>query len=697
MRGPMSGIFKHRRMNSGYTLIQLSISILILGLMIGPAAMVYGNYKKTMDRETTFKNVVGAIDSIQLRRSGSGDYPCPAPMTASRDDPAYGGALADCPGVGSTSIPIGSCSNGICVEEGRGGARVLVGAVPFRDLQMDELRSYDAYGSRLVYAVTESMTDDSTFDPSLGAVFIEGENGQSVVEPAGSASFIIFSPGPNHVGGYTLDGVARVACGGLGRDVMNCNPGFSGGTPKPEARYIAAYENSRPGADYFDDQVNYFSQVDTPYWRQTTADQNNIQDLSPNNVGVGVIDPTAELTIVSASGEDSLRVNDALIVDQLCNTNGECFAPEMFTTNPQIQCDPDEYLAGIKNGVKDCIPDSTAIPVHCGPGEVLIGLNTTTGEPICDNAPPKSCAPTSATVCSTNDVSAGVTKHNGTVSFTRGDCRTASYKCNNGVWQSNGASGQCNFTPPVPDTYSTCGIQCPKWYTGTYCNNYRVVCTGTQSLGNTRAQDCTCVGGSEPQSQNCSHSSIKGSGWKGTAWRTLTVSPPNCTSSYSAWDMSACSCSANTANGTLREVANGSCPSGFKGEKKRQQAWSTATCSWVNTGVTTDTCTCNTDPLPSQQVHVCDDPICEMPDKPDIFETPIDPATCKKGTKQLVSTGSCINRSFKWVMVTATGQSQKTSTSIGSSCSCSDRKSGKQEFCGYPGDPNNLMYECTCQ
>ena len=693
MRGSMKQISDDNLIR-GYTLIQLAVAIMILGLMIAPAAVLYNNYKKTTDFENTYKNVSASVDNIQLRRSTLGAYPCPAPIDAARDDAAYGGALSDCPGTGSTAIATGTCENGICVEAGRGGERVLVGAVPFRELQLDEMRSYDAYGSRLLYSVTEAQTDEDTFNPMAGAIYIAGENGESVIEPEGGASFIVLSPGRNHVGGYTMDGVLRQSCAGVGRDRANCNPGFEGGTPKAEARYVAAFESSVPGTNFFDDQLSYFTQVETPYWRPTTNNQNDIQDLSPNNVGIGNDDPAAEMTITSGAS-DSLRVSDALIANQICNESGECFEPSTFTTDPKIKCGPNEHMVGIKDGEADCRPDTTPVTVKCPAGQVLKGVDPTNGKPICSTAPLKSCPAATATLCDPNDISAGVSTHGAAFTFNRGDCRSVKYTCNNGNWTSNTPTGKCVFVAPVPDTYQTCGITCPKWYSGKYCNNYRTVCTGTVSLGNTQATDCVCVGGSEQQTTTCS--SQKGSAWKGTATRTLTVSPPNCTSSYSPWDLSACTCVNGAADGATQWVSNGSCASGFNGVKQKEQRWVKATCSWQDTGVTKDTCTCNTTPIVENVTVTCGDPTCEKPDKPDVFTTPINPTTCTKGTKVKTQSGSCAPNTFQWKMLTATGATGTTSTTIGSGCDCSDYKSGNEKICGYAGDPNKYIYKCKCE
>jgi len=692
MRNPIKQNKESPQSVQGYTLIQLSVSIMIIGLMIAPALMIYNNYKKTQRIETTYKNISSVVDSTQLRRSSFGAYPCPAPMDAGRDDSTYGGALLNCPGAGSTAIATGTCASGICVEAGRGGARVLVGAVPFRELQLDETRAYDAYHSRLLFAVTESQTDEGTFNPVGGAIYIDGENGESVVEPEGSASFLVISPGPNGLGGYTIDGVMRESCAGSGRDAANCNPGFAGGVPKTEARYIAAYEYSEPGANYFDDQLSYFTQVVTPYWRATTDNQNDIQDLSPNNVGVGISNPTSELTISSTN--DTLRVQDNLITSEICSEAGDCFEPSLFSTDPKINCPANTHMVGIADSQALCEPDTTPVPVECPSGKVLTGLNSD-GSPICDNAPPKSCPATTASVCSANDSSADITKNGVTVPFNKGDCRTVNYTCNNGNWFQSSASGRCSFTPPVPDTWSQCGVACPKWYSGTYCNNYKAVCTGTVSLGNTWASDCTCVGGTESQTATCS--SKKGSAWTGTATRTVTVSQPNCTADNPPWNLSACTCASSRADGALQWVPNGSCASGFSGTKEKEQKWAKATCSWVNTGATRETCACNTTPTTRNEDHSCADPTCEVPAKPDIWTIEVDPVTCEKKPEVKTTEGSCSAKSFQWTMLTATGAMGDAGTKVGTGCGCQEYKSATTKICNYPGDPNKYIYNCRCQ
>ena len=99
--------------------------------------------------------------------------------------------------------------------------RVRVGAVPFRNLQLEETSTFDDYGSRLWYAVTENMCSLNTFDLNGGGINIVNNLGEPQTTPASSAAFIVISPGPNKVGGYSNSGSISSACAGSA-DRENC-------------------------------------------------------------------------------------------------------------------------------------------------------------------------------------------------------------------------------------------------------------------------------------------------------------------------------------------------------------------------------------------------------------------------------------------------------------------------------------------
>ena len=88
-------IIRDPRADSGYTLIEFAIAIIIIGLILGPAASLYALYSKNQRIEqTTFAvqqsaNAVGGFSSIY------GRYPCPARLDAVRGDADYGYEYAD--------------------------------------------------------------------------------------------------------------------------------------------------------------------------------------------------------------------------------------------------------------------------------------------------------------------------------------------------------------------------------------------------------------------------------------------------------------------------------------------------------------------------------------------------------------------------------------------------------------------------
>jgi len=115
-------IVKKRNSETGYSLIELAIVVLITGLMVSSFLMGYNIYSKKVTKDTTVSNtglVTRAVGNFLIQQ---GRYPCPARFDLDRTSPDYG-MEGDCTDV---SQAIGTCANGICIEN---GARLL-GATP---------------------------------------------------------------------------------------------------------------------------------------------------------------------------------------------------------------------------------------------------------------------------------------------------------------------------------------------------------------------------------------------------------------------------------------------------------------------------------------------------------------------------------------------------------------------------------------
>src|SRR5690606_32559964 len=108
----------------GFTLVEVAISLIILGCLIAPLVMLYNNYLREKKVETTYKNVQSAVDAVQRFRQLNGHYPCPAPLNVPQDfaDVSTGVIYGEahpfaCDGVNgnpSPSIAVGNCQSGVC-------------------------------------------------------------------------------------------------------------------------------------------------------------------------------------------------------------------------------------------------------------------------------------------------------------------------------------------------------------------------------------------------------------------------------------------------------------------------------------------------------------------------------------------------------------------------------------------------------
>jgi type II secretory pathway pseudopilin PulG len=262
------------RQQRGYTLLQMAIALLTIGIITVAALAAYNVYRVQNSVMVTQESVENAVTKIQTYRQVYGHYPCPAPMGVARTDPNYGQS-SNC--LDATQA-VGTCNAGLCYQSFSRAIdhdndpltadvvtaiRVRVGSIPFRNLQMDEKATFDGYDTRLTYAVTERMGDVTTFKELQGGIDIVDDQGQSLVEPAGSASFVVLSHGPNKTGAYSSIAGGQInPCAGAGLDIENC---IDMAVPPAASRFLNTFESQ--GTVVFDDVVQYFATASNPMWR----------------------------------------------------------------------------------------------------------------------------------------------------------------------------------------------------------------------------------------------------------------------------------------------------------------------------------------------------------------------------------------------------------------------------------------------
>ena len=157
----------------GFTLVEMAVCILIIGLLISAGCSAYYLYLVRQAAQTTKTNVETIASAIGDYRTLYGRYPCPASLTAQRTDPAYGHESAtDC----TTALPAGVFRETSTrtpyqypTQPAPEEPLVRIGAIPFRELNMQEDQSLDGYDHRIFYAVTERLATSADFKPDAAA------------------------------------------------------------------------------------------------------------------------------------------------------------------------------------------------------------------------------------------------------------------------------------------------------------------------------------------------------------------------------------------------------------------------------------------------------------------------------------------------------------------------------------------------
>lgn len=527
---------------AGFTLLEMAIVVLIFGVALAAFAPAYKLYLTQQEQEKTQSNIEYITSAIGNFRSVNGAYPCPASLTETRTDATYGRqkcAVDASIAPGNPDGPLGQW-----VEESTRTldyadpftagypmqtavpARVRVGFIPFRQLNLDEKIAYDSYGNRMMYVVTEHLTNPDTFSPTGGGINIIDAAGQSVVTPDSSAHFFVFSYGKDGNGAYSKDGT-RLPCP-AGLEQENCDQGTA-----PQATYRVAEANIAGGAGAYDDVVSYFTQSDVPLWQVSVTDRFAIHDKLGGEVGLGY-EPTTglskklDITGALRAQDDPVTVDDGnaangdeiegkIMSAEMCpstgSTNGDCFATTKIAGNIAdptggMECPTDDttgttgaYLIGIQNGEPVC----GDIEVKCGTGRNVIGINAD-GTLSCSGPPPPTppgCSTETVSICAANDATllAGPDGAQRTVST--GETRITYYQCIGGAWTRVGREGTCECTAGTRNIDFPCD-RFNTGFTGTYTETCTTVCPGTiETCTNNFEAVCNCVGDREEEVYPC--------------------------------------------------------------------------------------------------------------------------------------------------------------------------------------------------
>lgn len=610
---------------AGYSLIQIAIGMVVLGTFIAGAGHSFILYQKNKDIITTQNNIKEVAMAIRSFHQSFGFYPCAAPMDAPRNSAAYG-QPTDCT---DTSVSLGDCGGGICIEEAIDGSsyriasgifqtmddrasvlvnnRVRLGAVPFRLLQIDEKKTYDAYGSRLLYAITESMGDTVTYQDLQGAIHVVNALGESLVDPQGSIPYIILSHGPNRIGGYTAQGTMTEECGGAVLDVENCRvfdssmitiPPILPAMP-PLAVFANDYRLEGGTVNNFDDVVEYFVELPAAQWRRTDTNIESIQTTIEDGVGLDFSTPTNALEVPNnmiAYDHDNntvtptrahtggLRATATVQAERYCEQDGtNCFeTSELVGPNPaEITCtNPGEFMIGLRgDGAGGIEAECAEVRFYCTNNSfpVLTGVDAS-GNPICSAKPLNPCNGLNVQLCSgaplasdlkhsnqlphLNPISMPNSNHTAIVWATDPasygvNPRKARFQCWNGVWQYyDQLSGMCNCNVPADTSPQLVNTACAGFSDSgnvavTTMTWDPLTCSWTGGPATTDYSACNCPNPTAaplPADNGTNYGC--GAGYNsGTNLRTYTFNYANNVCNWEPGSANTCTCDVNVADG----------------------------------------------------------------------------------------------------------------------------------------------------
>ncbi len=385
--------YNHEKKQSGFTLLEITFVFLIFGLIVAMFSPLYSLYLKNQAELTTQQNTDLTVTEITEFLNVHGRYPCPAPLGGSREDTmtvgtdtftVYGRESTECAAsaAGSPTIATGACdastgtrTSGICVETSQRvgvpqATRVIIGAVPFRELNMPEEQSYDGYGNRLTYAVTEVLTQDGNYEPNLGGIRIVDANNEDV-DDNNAIHFLVYSHGENGYGAYNNFGVQLSCAGVVGEEAENC---FGAGG---NAEFKLANRSTNSGdATEYDDVAAFVVTDDIPHFK-LAGEGGDIEFMgAPDGGRLGMLLPAG----IEALPEQELdvggnvRAQTDLKADQVCTygNESECFNTELIAGDvPAMECPAGQYMVGMENNHVVC--QEEIIP-QCGPGKYLVGV-----------------------------------------------------------------------------------------------------------------------------------------------------------------------------------------------------------------------------------------------------------------------------------------------------------------------------------
>jgi prepilin-type N-terminal cleavage/methylation domain-containing protein len=293
--------------SKGFTLLELSMVILISGILLVPLLRLYTTYiihKKIADTKENISEVASAMAVFNVD-----NYPCPSDRSLPFGDPNHGMDVCTVPGFTLAGVPdcnTTGAEQGICKTPGardtlddadtiagNGNEFVLIGGIPttWTDTSsevktipgVNGTNILDGWDNKLTYAVsyTSVSSGDGFTRYKNGVIAVQDEFGNATAGTNRDAHFIVISHGPDGLGSFNENGFRR-NCTIANADGESCDGDST------FIQGLAQYQGTRR----YDDLSYVETDQSAGLWKgltdSATNPSNHMQTIPMGSVGVGL-------------------------------------------------------------------------------------------------------------------------------------------------------------------------------------------------------------------------------------------------------------------------------------------------------------------------------------------------------------------------------------------------------------------------
>ncbi|MEZ5690779.1 MAG: type II secretion system protein [Rickettsiales bacterium] len=253
----------------GFSLLELSIVLLILGLMIGGIMSVLTQETRQRKQDDFTRKMTAIEDALAAFVKKNKALPCPADATYLVTNQYFG--------VEGGTTGAGSCVNG-ATYDGNGNrtadttpptanfisGNVVGGVVPVRSLGLADEYAFDPWGGRFSYHVDRRFTATNAFDTyqlnnSTGGITVNDTAGNT---RSANAIAVVISHGENGHGAFQLSGVRKTAGSTNSNEQTNCHCDSSATAAAYSTTFIMGRATTTDNTDLrasFDDITRYYT------------------------------------------------------------------------------------------------------------------------------------------------------------------------------------------------------------------------------------------------------------------------------------------------------------------------------------------------------------------------------------------------------------------------------------------------------